>query len=98
MLKVNRRSVDCNFVECGNGVVLERDNFKINFGFVHAGNKFVVLVENFHVANNQIACLVEVNDLHVIEIDVADFDGHAQRVGGNFFRFRQRALDDVRPL
>ena len=96
--EIERRAVNVNLVNGGNRVVAQGKQFKINLCLVDAGDEFVALVENFNVANNQIAFLARVQNIQIVQVDAADFDGHAQIFRGNFFGVSQCLLDNRRPL
>ena len=98
LFDVERRAVDVNFVQCGNGVVAQGKQFEINLRFVDAGNKFVVLVENFNGANSHVAVAVELEQVGFVEVDAADFHGHAEFLRRDLFSFNQHALNNGRSL
>ena len=98
MLEVERCAVDFNFVERGNGVVAKGKQLKINLRLIDAGNEFVALIENFHVANNHVAVAVEVEQVNVIQVDTADFYGHAQFLRGSLFSSCDCLCDNFCPL
>ena len=76
--EVESRAVKFNLVNGGNGVTCQGEDFQINPSLVDAGDKFVLLIKNFRAVNNQVAVFIPMKNVPLINVNTADFNGHAQ--------------------